>query len=211
MNDLDHTSPSSGYSPNDQLGVIAMGGVTLGIGYLGMGLPQHYYQPLFAALTLVVLYRHKRLLPGTGAKRWILVLINFSIFCLLYKLMIGGGVSHPFDWLKVPSFSTGTSLPEVPWHEKIIPDFKVEMRPIPEISDWSIDITKIQTLLLLSTLAGAVFRFQPFASLTAVILVLVSIPTFAAFDWDWVILFLIGSGVNFYLQSPIKAASGPDS
>ena len=211
MNDLDQTSPSSGYSPNGQLGVIAMGGVTLGIGYLGIGLPQHYYQPLFAALTLVILYRHKKLLPGTGAQRWILVLINFSIFCLLYKLMIGGGVSHPFDWLKVPSFSTGTALPEVPWHEKIIPDIKVEMRPIPEISDWSIDITKIQTLLLLSTLAGAVFRFQPFASLTALILILVSIPTFAAFDWDWVILFLIGSGVNFYLQSPIETASGPDS
>ena len=208
MNNLDQSSSLPNFSVNYQLWIIATGIITLVIGYLGMGLPQHYYQPLFAALTLVVLYRHKRLLPGTGAQRWVLVLINFSVLCLLYKLMIGGGVSHPFDWLKVPSFSTGASLPDAPWHEKIIPDIKVEMQPIPDISDWSIDITKIQTLLLLSTLAGAVFRFQPFASLTALILILVSIPTFAAFDWDWVILFLIGSGVSFYLQSPINTVSG---
>lgn len=209
MNKTDQPSPAANFSPDYQLWIIATGMVTLVIGYMGLGLPQHYYQPLFAALTLVILYRHKRLLAGTGFRRWVLVLVNFLVFCLLYKLMIGGGISHPLDWLKVPNISTGTALPDAPWHEKIIPDITMEMRPIPSISDWSIDITRIQTLLLLATLAGAVFRFQPFASLTALILILVSIPTFAAFDWDWVILFLIGSGACLYLQSPIGDPPAP--
>lgn len=181
----------------------AIAGCALVFGYLGMGVPQHYYQPLFAALTLLILYRHRKLYLGSGSWRWAFILCNFLLLCLLYKLLIGGGVSYPFDWLKVPEFTSTPVPPDASWYQRVFPDMRIEMKPIPNISDWSIDITKVQTLFLLATLAGAVFRFQPFASLAAIGLLLVSIPTFSAFQWDWVILFLVSFGTAFYLQSPL--------
>lgn len=204
FNNNSKTIPVTQWTNQYQSWLILAAGSTLFFGYLGMGIPQHFYQPLFAALTLTILYRHQKLLPGSDHWRWPLIICNFLMFCLLYKLLIGGGISHPFDWLKVPGFTAGTLTPDAPWYEKIIPNFKIEMKPIPNVSDWSIDITKIQTLFLLATLVGAVFRFQPFASLTALMLMLISIPTLIAFNWDWVILFLIGSGVCLYLQSPVS-------
>jgi len=167
-----------------------------------MGIPQHYYQPLFAALTLVILYRHRKLVSSREPLGWVLVVTNFLVLCLFYKLLIGGGVSYPFDWLKVPELTSSNVSPDTPWYQRLWPDMHVEMKPVPRISDWSIDITKIQTMFLLATLAGAVFRFQPFASLTAIGLLLFSIPTFAAFNWDWVILFLVIAGTSIYLQVP---------
>ena len=172
-------------------------------GYLGLGVPQHFYQPLFALLTLTILYRHGYLISENKTWRWPVIAINFLMLCLLYKLLIGGGVSYPLDWLRVPNI-TSVTPPEAPWYQKLMPSFRIEMLPVPNISDWAIDITKIQTLLLLATLAGAVFRFQPFASLTALALLFVSIPTLVAFQWDWVILFLVGAGTSFYLQSPVS-------
>ena len=181
---------------------VILAGFTLLFGYLGMGIPQHYYQPLFAALTLAILYRHRKIHMGDGAWKWILMGANFLMLVLLYKLLIGGGVSHPFDWLKIPNLVSGTPPADATWHQKILPNIKLEMKPVPVVTEWSIDITKMQTLFLLATLAGAVFRFQPFASFAAMGLLLVSIPTFTAFRWDWVILFLVCCGTSFYLQSP---------
>jgi len=63
------------------------------------------------------------------------------------------------------------------------------------------DITKIQTFLLIATLAGALFRFQGFTSLTALALLIVSIPIYLTFTWDWVVLFLVCGSVSLYLQS----------
>lgn len=182
-----------------------LAGFTLAFGYLGMGFPQHYYQPLFAALTLAILYRHQKIHTGGGAWKPILIAANFLMLCLLYKLLIGGGVSHPFDWLKIPDLVSGSAPVDAPWHQKILPHIKLEMKPVPVVSGWSIDVTKLQTLFLLATLAGAVFRFQPFASFAAMGLLLVSIPTFAAFNWDWVILFLVCCATSFYLQSPVSS------
>ncbi|MGW8247050.1 MAG: hypothetical protein ACWGOV_02975 [Acidiferrobacterales bacterium] len=183
-----------------------LAGFTLVFGYLGMGFPQHYYQPLFAALTLAILYRHQKIRTGNGAWKLVLIAANFLMLCLLYKLLIGGGVSHPFDWLKIPNLTSGSAPADAPWHQKLIPSIRLEMKPVPIVSEWSIDITKLQTLFLLATLAGAVFRFQPFASFAAMGLLLVSVPTFTAFNWDWVILFLVCCGTSFYLQSPVGSA-----
>ena len=41
---------------------------------------------------------------------------------------------------------------------------------------------------------GALFRFQPFASLTALALLVVSFPSYVAFNWDLVVLFLVLGG-----------------
>jgi len=182
---------------------VVIGATAVGFGYLGLGIPQHFYQPLFATLTLLVLYRHGHLIQENKTWRWPVIAVNFLMLCLLYKLLIGGGVSYPLEWLKVPNIISTTPT-DAPWYQKLVPGFKVEMLPVPNVSDWAIDITKIQTLLLLATLAGAVFRFQPFASLTALALLFVSIPTLVAFQWDWVILFLVGAGASFYLQSPVN-------
>ena len=182
---------------------ILIGAVAVIFGYFGLGIPQHFYQPLFAVLTLLVLYRHGHLVRENRTWHWPLMAVNFLILCLLYKLLIGGGVSYPLDWLKVPNIVTTTPA-DAPWYQKLVPSFQVEMLPVPKISDWAIDITKIQTLLLLATLAGAVFRFQPFASFTALALLFVSVPTLVAFQWDWVILFLVSAGASLYLQSPVS-------
>jgi hypothetical protein len=55
--------------------------------------------------------------------------------------------------------------------------------------------------LLIATLAGALFRFQGFTSITALALLIVSIPVYLTFTWDWVVLFLICGTVSLYLQS----------
>ena len=153
---------------------LALGLVALALGYLGLGLPQHYYQPLFAVL-----------------------------FLLLFKLMIGGGLNYPLDWLKVPT------LQQVPpaddsWSQKYLPHYQMIWEAVPGISDWFINITKIQSMLLIATLFGGLFRFQPFASLTALALLVISFPSYLAFNWDFVILFLVLGGTAIYLQSDIR-------
>ena len=55
--------------------------------------------------------------------------------------------------------------------------------------------------VLIATLAGALFRFQSFASITALALLIISIPVYLSFTWDWVVLFLISGSVSLYLQS----------
>jgi len=198
--DLDHS-----FTPFFQAWAAILAGATLVFGFLGLGIPQHYYQPLFAGLTLAVLYRHNKINLARSAWKWPLVIANFLMLMLLYKLLIGGGISHPLDWLKIPDVVSGSPPPNATWHDKILPNLKLEMKPVPALADWSIDITKFQTLFLIATLAGAVFRFQPFASFAAMGLLLISIPTLASFNWDWVILFLVCCSSSFYFQSPVGA------
>jgi len=72
---------------------------------------------------------------------------------------------------------------------------------VPGVSDWNVDIPKIQSMLLIATLIGALFRFQPFASLTALALLLVSAPSYLAFEWEFMLLFLVIGGAAIYLQN----------
>jgi hypothetical protein len=176
----------------------------IALGYLGVGLPQHFYQPLFAALMLALVYRHRRVQLAPGGWRWPLVVVHFLLLCLLFKLLIGGGVSYPFGWMKVPGLDVLPAPDDAHWYERMVPRVEVVMKGIPNITDWSIDITRLQTLLLVATLFGAVTGFQPFASLTALALLVVSLPTFSNFNWDWVLLFLLSGGASFYLQSPFE-------
>lgn len=179
-----------------------LGVAALIFGYLGMGLPQHYYQPLFAALVLMLGWRHGAIIIPESRWRWPLVIVMFLVLSLMFKLLIGGGSSHPFAWLKVPVFEMIEPAEEAGWFRKVVPEVGLTFKGIPNLSDWTIDITKIQTLFLVATLIGAMVRFQPFASLTALALLIVSIPTLVAFNWDWVLLFLILGGATFYLRSP---------
>lgn len=180
---------------------LALGLVVLTCGYLGLGLPQHYYQPLFAGLVLALAY-HRRFWALTRDHwRWPLAATNFLILSLFFKLVIGGGTRYPLNWLRVPAIKKMPIGDGSPWYEQVFPHFDIEWQAIPAVTDLSIDITMIQTLLLIATLAGALFRFQPFASLTAVLLLVVSVPTFLGFNWDWVVLFLVFGGIALYLQT----------
>jgi hypothetical protein len=179
---------------------LGLGLAALVLGYLGLGLPQHYYQPLFAGLFLLLAYHRGffRLYPQPW--RWPLVVLNFLLLLMVFKLLLGGGLSYPFEWLKVPTLQ---QLPPTDdsWAQKYIPRFQMVWEGVPGVSDWTINITRFQSMLLIATLIGALFRFQPFASLTALALLVISFPSYLAFNWDYVVLFLVIGGAAIYLQS----------
>jgi hypothetical protein len=83
----------------------------------------------------------------------------------------------------------------------VVPDYTVQWQALPMLAEWSIDVTKVQTLLLLAIFAGALFRFEPFTSITALVLLVISVPTYLRFDWDWTVLFIIVGSVSIYLQA----------
>ncbi len=182
---------------------LTLGIVALALGYLGLGLPQHYYQPLFAALFILLAYHRGwfRLYPQPW--RWPLVALNFLLLLLTFKLLLGGGLSYPFDWLKVPVLQT---LPPTDdsWSQKYLPHYTLSWEGVSGVSDWYITVTRIQSVLLIATLIGALFRFQPFASLTALALLVVSVPSYLAFNWDFVVLFLVLGGIALYLQAAAR-------
>jgi hypothetical protein len=177
--------------------------IALVFGFFGMGLPQHYYHFLFTALLLTLLYHRGFLLSARGRWRWPQVIVNFLVLCLFFKLLIGGGTQHPFNWLKAPSIIKAPPAGDSSWYSRMVPDFTMQWQSIPDISDWSFDLTKLQTLLLIATLAGALFRFQPFASITALALLIISVPVYLQFTWDWVVLFLAIGSVSLYLQKTV--------
>lgn len=180
---------------------LGLGVVVLVCGYLGLDLPRHYYQPLFAGLVVVLVYHRQLWSLAPGHWRWPQIIVNFLILSLFFKLLVGGGTRYPLEWLKVPVLKKISPTEESPWYDQLFPNFDVAWQGIPAVTDLSFDVTMIQSFLLIATLAGAVFRFQPFASLTAVLLLLVSIPTFISFNWEWVVLFLVLGGASLYLQT----------
>jgi hypothetical protein len=179
---------------------LGLGLAALTIGYLGLGLPQHYYQPLFAVLFLLLAYHRGFFRFYAQPWRWPLVVLNFLLLLLMFKLLLGGGLSYPFEWLKVPTMQQLPPADDT-WSQKLLPHYEMVWEGVPGISDWYVNITKFQSMLLIATLIGALFRFQPFASLTALALLVISFPSYLAFNWDYVVLFLVMGGTTIYMQS----------
>ncbi len=187
--------------------LLLLASTALALGVFGLGYPQHYYQLLFSGLLLLLLYHRGLLRFSRGPWKWPQAIVNFLVLCLLFKLLIGGGVSHPFDWIKLPAITKAPPSPGAqPWYSGVVPDYTVQWQAIPQLAGWSVDITKIQTFLLLAIFAGALFRFEPFTSIATLALLLVSLPSYLRYDWDWVVLFIIAAGVSLYLQT---GAAGP--
>ena len=180
---------------------LVLGLAAVVLGYLGLGLPQHYYQVLFSLLLMLLVYHRGRLLFSRGPWKWPQLIVNFLVLCLLFKLLIGGGVSHPFDWFKLPALAKNPPADAQSWYSAVVPDYTVHWQTIPKLAEWSIDITKVQTLMLLANFAGVLFRFEPFTSITALVLIVISLPAYLSFDWDWIILFVISGGLSIYLQA----------
>lgn len=179
----------------------ALGAAALAFGYLGMGVPRHPYQYLFAGLLALLAYHRGFLRLPNIPWRWPQIAMNFLSLALFFMIVLGGGVRHPFAWMRSPGVVKTPASEEGSWYRAVIPDYSIQWNTVPGISDWSIDITKVQAFLLIATLAGALFRFQGFTSITALALLIVSIPVYLTFTWDWVVLFLICGSVSLYLQS----------
>ena len=180
---------------------LIFGLAAVALGFLGVGLPQHYYQVLFSLLLILLFYHRGFLLFARRGWKWPQLIVNFLVLCLLFKLLIGGGVSHPFDWFKLPALTKAPPSGEQSWYSAVVPDYTVQWQAIPMLAEWSIDVTKVQTLLLLAIFAGALFRFEPFTSITGLVLLVISVPIYLRFDWDWTVLFIIVGSVSLYLQA----------
>jgi hypothetical protein len=180
---------------------LLLGTIAVVLGYSGLGYPQHYYQFLFSGLLLLLLYHRGFLLRARGRWAWPQILVNFLLLCLLFKLLIGGGMSHPFDWFKLPAITKAPPSGEQSWYSGVVPDYTIQWQAIPALAQWAIDITKIQTFLLLAIFAGALFRFEPFTSIAALVLLVISLPTYLQYNWDWIVLFIIAGSVSIYLQA----------
>lgn len=177
------------------LGVVAM--LT---GYLGLGLPQHYYQPVFAVLILALVYHRQSIALPATFWRWPFVILNFFVLCFLMKFLIGGGIAHPFSWLQVPGLGKAEVAAEG-WRNWLTPNLEIKWNDVAGITQWQIDVTRVQSLFLVFTLAAILMRFQVLASMTMLLLLVISIPTLFQFNWQWVIWFLVVSTVYFYLQT----------
>ncbi|MDH5634154.1 MAG: hypothetical protein OEZ10_14380 [Gammaproteobacteria bacterium] len=168
--------------------------------WYGIGIPNHFYQPVFALLVAALLYHREIMTLYDKAWRWLLPTLNLLVLTLFFRLIIGGGEARPFSWLKVPGLEKQAPKPDSSWFDAISPNYEFVWREA-STADWSVNITQIQTILLMATLVAGLFRFQPFASIVALVLLLASIPSFLIYDWNWVIPFLIAGSTGLYLQS----------
>jgi hypothetical protein len=180
---------------------LALGCTAAVFGWLGMGAPAHPYQYLFAALLVALAYHRGSLRSFSGPWQWPLVATNFLNMGLFFVIVLGGGVRHPLAWFKAPAVVKNPPPDSGAWYRTLVPDYSIQWYAIPGLADWTVDVTKVQVFLLIATLAGALFRFQGFASITALALLIVSIPVYLSFTWDWVVLFLVCASVSLYLQS----------
>jgi len=188
---------------------LALGCTAAVFGGLGMGVPSHPYQYLFAGLVLLLAYHRRSLRLPKGAWQWPQIAANFTTLSLFFMIVLGGGVRHPLAWFRAPAVVKEPPPDGGSWYRTLVPDYTVQWHSIPGLSDWSVDLTKVQAFLLIATLAGSLFRFQGFSSITALALLIISIPVYLSFTWDWVVLFLVSGSVSLYLQSRAgEAATG---
>ncbi len=176
--------------------------LALGCSLKGLGLPNHYYQPALAVLTVVFGYHKSWIIKPREASEWVLALLNVLILAVLFKLLIGVGIVSPFSWLKYPVL-THSGVKPGGWTGAItgpISDLDLSWQPT-AAALWTVDITVLQTFLFLISLLGSLIEFQPFVSFTAFLLLLVSIPALSQFDWPWVFPAMVLASIGLYLQS----------
>lgn len=187
---------------NQILSIVSLAGA-VGLAVLGLKLPNHPYQTSLAVMLVALGYHRGWLAAPRKPWEWLLPILNTLVLAMILKLAIGGGVHSPLDWLRYPKFGGQgeqapgwLQLPQLGWTwEK------------PFLANWQIDLTVLQTCLFLLTSVGALVRFQPFASLTAILLLVISIPALAGFEWTYVFPALLLALTGFYLQSPLGQRS----
>jgi hypothetical protein len=166
--------------------------------FKGTGLPNHPYQVILGLLTVLLAYHRNWILWPKKVQYTILSLFNCALVIFFFKLLIGSGTRSPFYWLKYPYILKEPGGGK--WYE-MIPNWSLSWEPS-RLALWQIDLTIVQMFLLTITIAGALFRFQPFSSLSAILLILVSLPAYTEFNWSWVMPAIILTSITLYLQSP---------
>lgn len=162
----------------------------------GVGLPNDFYQVLFAVLLLGVAYHRGWLRRPENSVEWGVVFFNFVMMMLLLKLVIGGGSPQPFSWLRWPNISF------VPGSEKffeVMPQVSVVWERA-GVADFRLPITVVQTFFFVLVLAAASLGLEIFASLLGFVLVLASIPVLLTFEWSWVLPGIVLAWAGFYVQ-----------
>lgn len=177
-----------------QLG-LALSAFAVVTSYLGLGLPNHPYQTALAALTLLLAYHRKWLPTPKHLIDYTLAGLNALVFAMQYKLLIGGGIRAPFAWLKFPMPGTAEST-WFQWLPKIIVNWQSV-----SLTNWQMDLTVVQSFLLLVTALTGWLRFQPFASFALILLLVVSLPSYVDFQWNWLLPAMAAALVSFYVQA----------
>ncbi len=181
---------------------VALMATSVFFSYRSFGVPNHYYQIVMGAL-LVGLAYHRGSLVFPKPLGWLLAFLNFTFLSLALKLAIGGGTRLPFSFMKYPDLSIQPAPPKL---ISVLPNWTVTWQPT-DLALWNFDLTVVQSfLVLLMVLAGAI-GYQFFASLTAFLLLIVSIPALVDFDWNWVFPALVTGGLGIYLQKNIHRLS----
>lgn len=167
--------------------------IAVATSYYGFGLPNHPYQIALGVLMMLLCY-HRQWLPRPKRPLdFLLAALNVTVLSMQWKLFIGGGWRAPLDWMQYPS---------IQW----LPKFQMQWHDLPG-AGWQVDTTRVQCFLLIFTVLGAWLKFQPFASLTALALCLISIPAYVDLRWDWVFPAVVCAMVSFYVQANAPARS----
>lgn len=177
---------------------LVFGVLALAASFQGLGLPNHPYQAALAGMVLFIGYRLGWLRIGRSRSAYALWVLDACLLAMQAKLLIGGGVRMPFAWVRLPALQSAP--PTGSWFD-FLPRLMVQWQAL-SLNEWQVDLTQIQTFLVILTAVGAWFRFQPFASLTALALLVVSLPAYIDFQWNWVLPSMAATTVCFLLQTP---------
>lgn len=193
--------PELELSPRQTLISLALALISIAVGVRGFGVPNHPYQAAGALLALLLAYHRGWLRKPKGWRIGPLFLCNALQLMLVFKLFIGSGRRYPFFWLKYPTLVSPDAANKS-WYE-VVPKWSMAWEPT-ALTLWDVDFTVMQTFLVIVTLIGALFRFQPFVSLTALALIFASVPAFLDFQWQWVFPSLATSAICLYVQSDVQ-------
>lgn len=195
---LEKSSPApTVFQKNGELLLATLGqGVALYALTRGVGAPNHPYQWALGILVTLMAYHSRKLQLPRRHYEFLLVFLNFAVAILLSKLLIGGGIRHPFDWMQYPSLSFSETKEK--WYS-LLPSTQFQWQPS-ALAAWTVDLTVVQSFCAVLCAFTTAVRFQPFASFCGLLLVLFSIPALVEFDWGWVFPGLVAAATGFYLQ-----------
>ena len=161
--------------------------IALGLCYLGIGIPNHYYQYLFGVLVIFSLYHRGAFPAPVYFTEWILLVLNILIASMLLKIIIGGGEPRPFSWLSYPTLEGGITSFKLSWQET-------------NAAKWELPLTVIQSFFLIVTMFGGLIGFTFLSGLTSFVLVILAVPALIDFNWAFAMPGMMAAFACFYLQ-----------
>ncbi len=187
---------SSARVPNSPWIICISGALALILCLLGLGLPNHYYQPLFAVLITSLAYHQSWIPRVSNWYEWLFLFLNCLILSMLLKVFLGGGDPRPLFWLSYPTIEGNLSSLSLQWNES-------------SLAQLALPLSSIQGFFFVLLLFSAAIQFQLLASLLAMFLIALSLPSITDFNWNWMLPAFIFGGVYFYLLLGRLACQNP--